>query len=99
MPRHCLAVDLVNDPAFISEYDDYHKKVWPEIIKSLHDSGIVQMDIYRVENRLFMVIDTTDDFTFGRKASMDAANPMVQKWEAMMGKYQQAIPGTKPGSK
>lgn len=30
---------------------------------------------------------------------MDANNPKVQAWEALMWKYQQAVPGTKPGEK
>jgi len=30
---------------------------------------------------------------------MDAANPKVQEWEALMWKYQQPLPGTAPGEK
>jgi L-rhamnose mutarotase len=28
---------------------------------------------------------------------MDADNPKVQEWEALMWKYQQALPSAKPG--
>lgn len=99
MKRYCLALDLVNDPALIAEYEDWHRKVWLEIIDSIHGSGIEKMEIYRIENRLFMIIDAADHFSFERKSAMDASNPEVQKWEELMWKYQQAIPGGKPGEK
>jgi L-rhamnose mutarotase len=89
-------VDLKNDPAAIASYDDYHKKVWPEILQSLSDSGILSMQIYRLMNRMFMIIETTEDFSFERKAVMDAANAKVQEWERLMGQFQQSLPGYDP---
>lgn len=97
--RHCLALDLKNDPVLIKEYEEYHKRVWPEIKKSIHDSGIEQMTIYRVSNRLFMIIDANENFSFEKKATLDSTNPKVQEWETLMWKYQQALPGAKPGEK
>lgn len=94
-----LALDLKNDPQLISEYEEYHKAVWPEIKKSILDSGITNMEIYRFGNRLCMVMETTDDFSFERKGEMDASNPKVQEWEELMWKYQQSIPGAKAGEK
>lgn len=99
MKRYCLALDLVNDEKLIAEYEKYHKNVWPEIKKSITDAGIVQMEIYRFTNRLFMIIEATDEFNFANKGAADAANPKVQEWETLMWKYQQAIPGAKPGEK
>jgi L-rhamnose mutarotase len=99
MKRYCLALDLVNDEKLIAEYEAYHKNVWPEIKKSIADAGIVQMEIYRYSNRLFMIMEVAEDFNFERKAAADAADPKVQEWEQLMWKYQQAIPGSKPGEK
>ena len=99
MKRFCLALDLKDDATLISEYEEYHRKVWPEILKSIKDAGIRQMEIYRINNRLFMIMETSDDFTFERKSKMDEANMKVQEWEQLMWKYQQAIPGSKPGEK
>lgn len=99
MKKYCLALDLKDDATLIREYEEYHQKVWPEILKSIKDSGIQQMEIYRINNRLFMMMETNDDFTFERKAEMDKANKKVQEWEQLMWKYQQAIPGGKPGEK
>ena len=99
MKKYCLALDLVNDTELIAEYEKYHADVWPEIKKSIIDSGISQMEIYRTGNRLFMIMETDENFSFDEKGKADAANPKVQEWENLMWKYQQALPGSKPGEK
>ena len=99
MNRYCLALDLKNDPLLIHEYKEYHQKVWPEIIESIKEAGIINMEIYLIENRLFMVMETDDSFTFEKKARMDSENLRVKDWEAIMWKYQQALPLSKPGEK
>jgi L-rhamnose mutarotase len=99
MKRYCLALDLVDDAALIAEYEAYHENVWPEIKNSITNAGIIQMEIYRFANRLFMIMDVNDEFNFVKKAEADAADPKVQEWEQLMWKYQQAIPGSKPGEK
>lgn len=99
MKRFCLALDLVNDEEKIAAYEAYHKDVWPEIIQSIKNSGIEQMEIYRFGNRLFMIIDASDKFTFDKKAAADVRNEKVQEWEKLMWDYQLAIPGSKPGEK
>jgi L-rhamnose mutarotase len=68
-------------------------------LRSIHDAGIETLEIYRVENRLFMILEAEADFSFEKKSAMDAANPRVQEWETLMWRYQQALPGTKPGEK
>ncbi len=99
MQQFCLALDLKDDPKGIAEYEAYHNAVWPEILESISGSGITRLDIYRVFNRLFMILEAEDYFSFEAKAAVDAANPKVVEWEGLMWKYQQAIPGTKPGEK
>jgi L-rhamnose mutarotase len=97
--RYCLALDLQNDAALIAEYEAWHRDVWPEIRHSILDSGIESMEIYRLEERLFMIMETGPAFSFEKKAAMDAANPEVKRWEELMWKYQVAIPGGIPGEK
>ncbi len=99
MKRYCLTIDLVDDPELIEEYEKHHKEVWPEVEKSFHDSGILNMEIYRTENRLFMILDVGDDFSFDKKEEMDSNNPIVREWEELMWKYQQALPGSLPSEK
>ena len=99
MKRYCLTVDLKNDPQLIGEYEAYHKEIWPEIRESILGAGVTTMDIYRLHNRLFMIMETDDDFTFEKKKLMDEQNPIVQQWETMLWKFQQAIEGSAPGEK
>jgi L-rhamnose mutarotase len=99
MKRYCLTLDLKDDPALIAEYEKYHREVWPEIKKSIFDSGINSMEIYRFDNRLFMIMETDDGFTFERKAAMDAVNQKVEEWENLMWKFQQPLKNAKPGEK
>jgi len=99
MKRYCLALDLLNDVELINEYKKYHEKVWPEIIASIKKAGIKELEIYLVSNRLFMILETNDSFTFEKKAKLDAENPKVQEWETLMWKYQRALPCAKKGEK
>ncbi|MDB5250204.1 MAG: L-rhamnose mutarotase [Segetibacter sp.] len=101
MKRYCLALDLADDAGLITEYERLHKtdNVRPEIRKSILDAGITNMEIFRTANRLFMIMETNDSFSFERKAEMDAANPAVQEWEQFVWKFQQPLPWAKEGEK
>jgi len=94
-----MALDLKDDQKRIDEYINYHQNVWPEINESIRSSGIHGAEIYNAANRLFMIIEVDETFSFEKKASMDANNPKVQEWEALMWKFQQALPHAKPGQK
>lgn len=100
MPKtFALALDLKDDAALIAEYEKYHRQV-PEVIrKSLVDGGILSMEIYRWQTRLFLVMVTTDEFSLEEKVKVDRSNPDTQAWEQLMWKFQQPLPGTKPGEK
>ncbi|HNV03708.1 MAG TPA: NAD(P)-dependent oxidoreductase [Vicinamibacterales bacterium] len=97
--RYCLALDLQDDPALIAEYEAHHRRVWPEVVASIRRAGVVSMAIYRRDTRLVMLMEVDETFSFERKAAFDAADPAVQAWEALMWKYQRALPGAPPGSK
>ena len=99
MKRFCLALDLVDDPELINEYEKWHEEGWPEIKKSITDSGITDMQIYRTGNRLFMIVEADQSFSFERKSEMDASNPKVQEWETLMWKFQQPLPWAAEGEK
>jgi L-rhamnose mutarotase len=92
--KYCLTLDLKNDPTLIHEYEEHHKSIWPEIATSIKGSGITNMEIYRLNTRLFMIMETDSTFSFERKTAMDAANPKVQEWENLMLKYQQPFEGS-----
>lgn len=97
--RFCLSVDLKHDPALIAQYREYHQKIWPEITESIRNSGIVDMEIYLLGTRMFMIMEVNESFSFEKKAKADRQNPKVQEWEELMWKFQQALPQAKPGEK
>ena len=97
--RFCLTLDLKDNPELIRQYEEHHKAVWPLILQSIEQSGIRDMEIYRLGTRLFMIMETDDDFTFERKAVLDAANPEVARWEELMWTYQQPLKGAVAGEK
>jgi L-rhamnose mutarotase len=94
--RFCLTLDLKDDPALIAEYKHYHEKVWPEITKSLKDAGVLDMEIYLLGTRMFMIMEVDAGFSFMKKAKMDLDNPKVREWEDLMGNFQNPLPNANP---
>ncbi|MEH6550573.1 MAG: L-rhamnose mutarotase [Pseudomonadales bacterium] len=99
--RFCMALDLIDDPALIGEYKRYHAagQAWPEITDSIKSAGIVDMQIYLLGNRLFMMMDVDESFSFEAKDLADANNVKVQQWEALMLNFQQPLKWAEPGQK
>ncbi|HET7695688.1 MAG TPA: L-rhamnose mutarotase [Vicinamibacterales bacterium] len=98
MSRHVLAVDLKDDPAVIARYLEHHRRVWPEVLRSLRAAGLQGMEIFVLGRRLVMIVETggNGDYQaiFERHA---ASHPRVAEWEALMKSMQQPIPGAAPG--
>ncbi|WP_154856294.1 L-rhamnose mutarotase [Cyclobacterium xiamenense] len=99
MRRYCFALDLQDDPAAIARYKAHHQQVPAAIEDSIREAGIQVMDIYLTGNRLFMIMEVGEEFSFERKAEMDAANQQVQAWEKLMGSLQKSLAWAAPGEK
>jgi L-rhamnose mutarotase len=97
--RYCLTLDLKDDPQLIAEYKHYHEKIWPEITSSIKGAGIEDMEIYLLGTRMFMVMEVNEEFSFEAKTRADRKNPKVREWEELMWKFQEVLPGAKPGEK
>lgn len=95
MKFYAQALDLINDPELISEYEEYHKNVWPETLDALKNIGVIRMRIFRVNNRLFMFMETVDSFTLSRFTDYTKENPKAKEWDILMNKYQKQIPNPK----
>ena len=92
-------MELKNDPQLIQQYDEHHQAVWPEIIQSIKEAGIINMEIYRLGTRLCMMMEVSDDFSFEKKAEADRNNKKVQEWEELMWTYQQPLAEAAKGEK
>jgi len=98
MSRHVLAVDLKDDPAAIETYKEHHRRVWPEVLRSLRRAGIADMEIYMLGRRLVMVVETSEGLDFQRCfAAHVASHPRVAEWERLMKSLQEPPPGSAPG--
>lgn len=96
--RLVLALDLIDDAEAIAAYDRWHSVgVHPPAVQAaLRAGGILEMEIWRTANRLVMLVDVVDDFSWEALAARDRDNPDVQNWGAMIGRLQQPIPGAGP---
>ena len=101
MKTYCFALDLHDDPELIAEYRRYHEleHIWPPVLEAIRSNGVLSEEIYLAGNRMFMILRTTDDFSFDAKAAADSSNPDMQKWEELMWKYQKPLPFARPGQK
>jgi L-rhamnose mutarotase len=101
MKTYCLALDLHDDPSLIAEYRKYHEPgmIWPEVVDNIRSQGILRETIFLTGNRMVMILETTDDFSFEAKAAADEANPKMREWEELMWTYQKALPHARPGEK
>lgn len=73
--RFCFTLDLKDDPALIAEYRQFHEKIWPEISESIRASGILDIEIYLLGTRMFMIMEVNERFSFEKKAKADQSNP------------------------
>ena len=90
MKRYCQTLTLVDNPEMIEQYVEVHKHVWPEIIQGQREVGILDMQIYRKDRHLFMIMDTVDDFNFERDMARLATLPRQSEWEAYVSQFQGA---------
>ena len=95
--RVCFTLDLKDNPELIEKYKWYHKAEnnWPEINKGIKDSGIEVMDIYLVDNRMFMICEMTIETDLETAWTKMGTYPKQDEWAELMATFQQAIPGHK----
>jgi len=88
--RYCKTMELRNDPSLIEAYKKTHAKgaAWPEITRGMKEVGILDMEIYLLGTKLFMIMDTVDDFDHDKAMTELATKPRQGEWEAHMSQFQ-----------
>ena len=99
MKRFCQTLELVDDPVLIEKYCEVHTHVWPEVIEGQREVGILSMEIWRHGRRLFMSMDTVDDFDFDRDMARLAELPRQAEWEAYVAQFQGCAAGASSAEK
>lgn len=92
MKRYCQTLELRDDPELVAKYCEAHAYVWPEIQAGIREVGILDMQIYRLGTRLFMIMDTVDDFDFVADNARLATLPRQAEWEAYVARFQGCDP-------
>lgn len=99
MNEYVFFLDLINDEELITQYDQWHKEVWPEVELQILNSGLTSCRIYRVSNRLVLIANSKIEIDWTKKAVSDLAHAPTVEWENLMWKFQKAIPGSAPEEK
>lgn len=88
--RYCQTLDLKDNPELIAEYRKRHSKehAWPEILQGIRQVGILEMEIYILGTRLFMIVETPLDFDWNDAMARLAALPRQAEWEDYMAEFQ-----------
>ncbi|MCH5328747.1 MAG: L-rhamnose mutarotase [Coprobacter sp.] len=93
--RYCQTLDLRDNPELIAEYRRRHSEsqIWPEIPAGIREVGILEMEIYILGTRLFMIVETPLDFDWDTAMQRLGTLPRQQEWEDYMSIFQQAAAG------
>lgn len=87
---------LQDDPQKIADYQSYHAAVWPEVLEGLRSVGISEMRIFLRGRRMFMYVETSDDFDPNRDFDRAAAGPRAREWNEFMATLQERAPEADP---
>ena len=88
--RYCQTMDLKDYPDLINEYIKRHSAQyhWPEIRAGIKAVGIMEMEIYLVGTKLFMIVETSLDFEWEAAMNKLASLPRQAEWEEYMSLFQ-----------
>ena len=94
-----MMVNLVDDSAAIAAYDKYHAKAWPEVIAANEPANIKGVKIYRLGNRLVMILTVPENWDGDKDQNYVKSSPRVKEWLDIMEKFQRPSPEAPAGTK
>lgn len=94
--RYCQTLSLRDNPELIEAYRKAHSKEesWPEIRAGIREVGILEMEIYILGSKLFMIVETPLNFDWDKAMAKLATLPRQAEWEEYVAKFQQCAEGT-----
>ena len=90
--RFCQTLDLRDNPDLIATYRRLHSRegIWPEILQGIREVGILEMEIYLLGTRLFMIVEMPQELEWDEVMSRLATLPKQAESEALTAQYQEA---------
>ena len=92
--RVVQTLDLKDDPELVAAYKHWHSRegIWPEILQGIKDSGVLEMEIYLLGTRLFMIVELAASDSWDEVMARMGAGPRQAEWEAFVARFQRADP-------
>lgn len=92
--RTCMALDLRDDQNLISTYEKYHRPegIWQGIPEGIREAGILDMQIYRIGTRLFMIVDYEENTSLKAAFEKMGQMPGQPEWAILMNSFQKKLP-------
>ena len=99
--RYCQTLDLKENPELIEKYRYLHSREgsWKEIRDGIRQVGILEMEIYILGSRLFMIVETPLDFNWDEAMAKLATLPKQDEWERLVALYQKCSPDASSSEK
>ncbi len=79
----------------LDEYREHHRKVWPEMLEALRETGWHNYSLFlRPDGLLFGYFETPESF----QTALDGMSEkeINARWQAMMGPYFESLGGQNP---
>ena len=99
--RYCQTLRLKDDAELIRKYREAHDRehFWNEIKQGIKSVGILEMEIYILDNTLFMIVDAPLDFDWDEAMARLACLPRQQEWEEHVARFQECAPSSTSSEK
>ena len=90
MKRYVQMMDLRDNPELIAKYKQAHSEEgsWKEILDGIRSVGILEMEIYILDNHLVMIVDAPLDFNWDEAMARLATLPRQEEWEQYVAQFQ-----------
>jgi L-rhamnose mutarotase len=92
MPRYCFLLQV--RPERIDEYRDRHRRVWPELLHALRDTGWRNYSLFLRPDGLLVGHVECDDLDAARAAM--AATEVNARWQAELAPFFTGLEGRRP---
>ncbi|MCM1078418.1 MAG: L-rhamnose mutarotase [Bacteroidales bacterium] len=92
--RYVQTMDLKDDEELIRRYCEAHDEIHarPEVLAGMREVGILEMELYRLGNRVIMIVDAPEDFDWTAAMTHLATLPGQEDWETFVSQFQQCNP-------
>lgn len=92
--RFVSTLELEEDSLLIEEYKRIHGigMCWPEIANNMKEIGVLDMELYLMGTRAFLIMDTNLEYDPNTDNDIWAKKPREKEWQTYVSKFQKTSP-------